>query len=91
MSTLTGIRKIALAAILTAATVTASAAEANHAITDLGSMLVTAGREVSVADLGAMTVMTPRDGRVANLGYLTVTAPRFVTVAAAQPSKRPIG
>lgn len=52
-----------------------------RSIADLGTMTVTAQRDVLVADLGSMTVTAPRAVALANLGEMTVAASRLVVVA----------
>ncbi len=51
-----------------------------RSIADLGTMTVTAHRDVLVADLGSMTV-TAKTVTLADLGSMTVSAPRAVALA----------
>jgi hypothetical protein len=90
MSTLHGIRKFALVAVLATGALIVSASQADE-IAQLGSLVVTAAR-VSDTDapmLGGMTVTArrPADARFADLGGITVTANSLGTVTvAARPS-----
>jgi hypothetical protein len=56
-------------------------AQRDMLVADLGAMTVTANRDVVTADLGAMTVTAPRAEMLANLGAMTVTAPREIVLA----------
>ena len=52
-----------------------------RSIADLGTLTVTAHRDVVFANLGGMTVTASRNELLADLGAMTVTAHRDVVVA----------